>query len=95
MVEFSQLIIPKSVMSDGILFIWVEKEYIMEVVTFLEAQEFYYVENMCWVMLDETMKEGKSQTQSQLLTLFRGGEDSDSRLDSRLRERVVFLPEEV
>jgi len=27
-------------------------------VMFLEGQEFYYVENMCWVMLDESMKEG-------------------------------------
>ena len=46
-------------MSDGILFIWVEKEYIMEVCKFLEAQEFTYVENMCWIMLNEAMKEGK------------------------------------
>lgn len=59
MEEFSQLVIPKSVMQDGILFIWVEKEYIMEVCKFLEGQEFYYVENMCWVMLNEEMREGK------------------------------------
>jgi hypothetical protein len=58
MEEFSQLVIPKSVMTDGILFIWVEKEYIMDVVEFLEKQEFFYVENMCWVMLNEDMKEG-------------------------------------
>lgn len=56
--EFKELVIPKQVMTDGILFIWVEKEYIMDVVRFLEDQEFYYVENMCWVMLDETMREG-------------------------------------
>lgn len=59
MEEFSQLVIPKSVMQDGILFIWVEKEYIMDVCKFLEGQEFFYVENMCWVMLDESMREGK------------------------------------
>ncbi len=58
MEEFSKLVIPKSVMQDGILFIWVEKEYIMDVVMFLEGQDFYYVENMCWVMLDESMKDG-------------------------------------
>ena len=58
MEQFQQLIIPKSVMVDGILFIWVEKEYIMEVCKFLEGQEFYYVENMCWVMLNEEMKDG-------------------------------------
>ena len=58
MKEFSRLVIPKSVMQDGILFIWVEKEYVMDVVEFLETQEFYYVENMVWVMLDENMREG-------------------------------------
>lgn len=57
--DFKKLTIPKSVMTDGILFIWVEKEYIMEVCKFLENQEFFYVENMCWVMLNENMKEGK------------------------------------
>ena len=47
MKEFEKLVIPKSVMQDGILFIWVEKEYVIEVCTFLENQQFYYVENMC------------------------------------------------
>lgn len=65
MEEFSQLVIPKSVMQDGILFIWVEKEYIMDVCKFLEGQEFYYVENMCWVMLDENMKAEVEKTQTQ------------------------------
>jgi hypothetical protein len=37
MEEFSQLVIPKTVMQDGILFIWVEKEYIMDVCKFLEG----------------------------------------------------------
>ena len=58
MKEFSRLVIPKSVMQYCILFIWVEKEYVMDVVEFLETQEFYYVENMVWVMLDENMREG-------------------------------------
>lgn len=59
MKEFSQLVFPKEIMSDGMLFIWVEKEYIMDVCKFLEGQGFFYVENMCWVMLDPAMKEGK------------------------------------
>jgi hypothetical protein len=59
MKEFSELVIPKSVMQDGILFIWVEKEYVMEVCKVLEEQQFFYVENMCWVMLDESMKDGR------------------------------------
>jgi len=63
--EFSQLVIPKSVMQDGILFIWVEKEYIMDVFSFLEKEEFYYVENMCWVMLNEEMKEEVEKTRTQ------------------------------
>ena len=63
MEEFKQLHIPKSAMSDGILFIWVEKEYIMDVCKFLEEQDFFYVENMCWIMLNEAMKEGKIKFQ--------------------------------
>lgn len=46
-------------MEDGMLFVWIEKEYIMDVVLFFESQEFYYVENMCWVMLNEKMRKGK------------------------------------
>ena len=57
--EFKKLIFPKTMMQDGILFIWVEKEHIMDVVKFLEEQEFYYVENVCYIMLDDTMKDGK------------------------------------
>lgn len=92
MEEFSQLVIPKSVMQDGILFIWVEKEYIMEVCKFLEGQEFYYVENMCWVMLNEEMREGKFT--SYLIT-FRGREDSHTGCDPCFREGGLHLPEKV
>lgn len=59
MAEFSKLEFPMSLMQDGMLFIWVEKEYIMDVCRFLESQKFFYVESMCWVMLDPSMKEGK------------------------------------
>lgn len=45
-------------MKDGMLFVWVEKEYIRDVCIFFESQNFYYVENMCWVMLDQDMKKG-------------------------------------
>lgn len=58
MQEFSQLFFPLTMMQDGMLFVWVEKEYIMDVCRYLEKQNFFYVENMCWVMLDSTMKEG-------------------------------------
>ena len=58
MKEFSEIHISKKVLSEGMLFVWVEKEYIMDVVLFFEEQNFYYVENMCWVMLDEKMKKG-------------------------------------
>jgi hypothetical protein len=90
MKEFKQLVIPKQVMTDGILFIWVEKEYIMDVVRFLEDQEFYYVENMCWVMLDETMREGTYC--SLLTTTYRGREAPHAGRDSCLRPRRLHLP---
>lgn len=44
-------------MKDGILFVWVEKELIYEVILFFEKQGFAYIENMCYVMLDHKEKE--------------------------------------
>lgn len=60
MTEFNKIYIPASVMKDGLLFVWVEKEYIYSVIKFFEKQKFYYVENMCWVVLDKLMKKGKN-----------------------------------
>ena len=48
-------------MKDGMIFIWIEKEYIYEVIRHLETQDFYYVENVCYVMLDKLMEKGKLQ----------------------------------
>lgn len=45
--------IPDTVMKDGILFIWVEKEFTNDVILFFEQQGFAYVENLCYVMLDK------------------------------------------
>jgi len=45
--------IPDTVMKDGILFIWVEKEFTNDVIVFFECQGFAYVENLCYVMLDK------------------------------------------
>lgn len=93
MKEFSKLVIPKSVMQDGILFIWVEKEYVMDVCKFLEEQQFYYVENMVWVMLDETMKDGKPSRS--LIFRFRGRKDSHPGRHACLCEGGLHLPQEV
>ena len=43
-------------MIDGLVFIWVEKEIISPVIKILENQDLIYVENVCWVMLDETKR---------------------------------------
>lgn len=37
MQEFSKLEFPLSMMQDGMLFVWVEKEYIMDVCRYLEG----------------------------------------------------------
>lgn len=39
-------------MRDGILFIWVEKELIYEIIKFFEEQKFDYIENLCHAILD-------------------------------------------
>ena len=44
-------------MRDGILFIWVEKELIYQIITFFEKQGFAYVENVCYVTLDQKVKQ--------------------------------------
>lgn len=46
-------------MKDGIIFIWVEKEYISPVIKHLETQDFSYVENVCYVMLNKEMAQCK------------------------------------
>ena len=40
-------------MVDGLVFIWVEKELIAKIIKYFESQDMQYVENVCWVMLDE------------------------------------------
>ena len=51
--------IPTSVMKDGLVFIWVEKEIISDIIKCFEEQDFFYVENVCYVMLDQNKKRGK------------------------------------
>jgi hypothetical protein len=46
-------------MIDGLVFVWVEKEILSEVIKVFEAQNLFYVENVCWVMLDESKVKGK------------------------------------
>ena len=48
-------------MVDGLVFVWVEKEIISEMIKIMEKQDLTYVENVCWVMLDETKRKGKLQ----------------------------------
>ncbi len=56
--DFFKLNFSKNLMIDGLVFIWVEKEIISEVIKFFESQDMIYVENICWVMLDQTQQEG-------------------------------------
>lgn len=55
--DFQQLRFSKNLLIDGLIFVWVEKEIIWPIIKFFETQDFVYVENVCWVMLDETKKE--------------------------------------
>lgn len=57
--DFKKLTIPDTVMKDGMIFIWVEKEHIAEIICHLETQNFFYVENVCYVMLNPQMRRGK------------------------------------
>lgn len=46
-------------MKDGLVFIWVEKEIIYDLIKCFEAQDFTYVENVCYIMLDQNFKKSK------------------------------------
>lgn len=48
--------IPTSVLKDGLVFIWVEKDIISDLIKVFEAQDFTYVENVCYIMLDQNIK---------------------------------------
>lgn len=54
--EFMKLEIPNSVMKDGMIFIWVEKEYMYNIVQHLEKMNFFYVENVCYIALNREMQ---------------------------------------
>lgn len=45
-------------MEDGLVFVWVEKELISDVIKVLEKKNLVYVENVAWVTLDNSKKEG-------------------------------------
>ena len=40
-------------MKDGLLFVWINKSHIYEIIMHMEQQDFYYVENVSYVMLDQ------------------------------------------
>jgi hypothetical protein len=42
---------PLKAMKEGIIFIWVEKDYLSEVLQFFEDQDIKYVENLVWAKL--------------------------------------------
>lgn len=58
--EFSHLYFDSLLMTDGLVFIWVEKEILYYIIKFMENQDFQYVENFAWVMLDPTKRAGKT-----------------------------------
>ena len=58
--EFAKLKFSHKLLIDGLVFVWIEKEIISQVITILEKQDLIYVENVCWIMLDETKRKGIS-----------------------------------
>ena len=54
--DFAHFQISKNLLIDGLVFVWVEKEIISPVINILEKQDLIYVENICWVMLDEAKR---------------------------------------
>lgn len=57
--DFAHFEFSKHLLIDGLVFVWVEKEIIFDIIRILEKQDLIYVENVCWVMLDRTKRAGK------------------------------------
>ena len=53
--DFKKLKIPHEVLRDGMVFIWVEKEFISDIIEFFEELKLIYVENVCYIMIDKQM----------------------------------------
>ena len=45
-------------MEDGLVFVWVEKECMVDVMTKFTEMGFCYVENVAWVKLDPEKENG-------------------------------------
>lgn len=59
----AQIKISESFMQDGLIFIWVPKgKYLSQVIKGFERQDFYYVENLCFVMMNDAKKDGKFES---------------------------------
>lgn len=80
--EFKDLKIPEQVMKDGMLFIWVEKEFISQIIKHLENMNFFYVENVCYVMINREMEKGKSS----FYTLFGACTNFDLFFNTEVRQ---------
>lgn len=57
--DFKKLKIPDEVLKDGMVFIWVEKEFINEIIEYFDELKLIYVENVCYIMIDKQMEEGE------------------------------------
>jgi len=73
--EFSHLYFDSILMTDGLVFIWVEKEIIYYITKFMENQGFNYVENFVWVMLDPAKRACKKS----FTTVFRSSSEASIR----------------
>jgi len=55
--QFKKLKFSHKFVQEGIIFVWVEKEIMSEVLVHMDFQGFNYIENVCWVHLDKSRKE--------------------------------------
>jgi hypothetical protein len=54
--QFKHLKFSHNLLIDGLVLVWIEKEILSKVIEILEKQDLTYVENVCWVMIDETKR---------------------------------------
>jgi len=54
--KFKTLNFEKNLMKDGLIFIWVEKEFLVEIIKMFEKMGYFYVENLVWVKMNDLNK---------------------------------------
>ncbi|KAM3145560.1 hypothetical protein pb186bvf_002334 [Paramecium bursaria] len=91
--EFQQMVIPETMMSNGILFIWCDKDNIMEIIDHLDTQGFNYVENFTMVILSREKILTMNDKTKKITDFFTKKEQKEQKLNDKQELQLSDLPD--